>query len=418
MLDRYKELVSTIEQDKREIRKQLIRSPYGVVRQISDAIAQSFEILYDILSMFCREAESTKGLARYDEMMKRQIYKTLQDLASHHDQIVSSPHIDSDLYLLQEDIKKDIGIQHPICLKTGTEFVTRYPVDFLPEFDILATLQKEEMDEARRSLSSIGLRVVEIPRSEIANPFAWALLIHEYCHQLRHIEDDLAKMQGVFGEGVPRSKREELLIDLISVNYLGPVYAIMIARLPDKIGKHGDLEHPSPISRIRYLTAVIDWYIDQVEKMSEDPESSTELLSVILDRVKEMLEEAVGEPEEMSADDERLSEHVISNIDDIQKTLLKEVFDRRGIPVWHRETQKVVEKSSLRGISSQELPEKLRELVTKGDVLPTLKPSILLNVALLIGQDEGSPLEMKAAMLFATKKWAVVRSFDPERITD
>ena len=70
-----------------------------------------------------------------------------------------------------------------------------------------------------------------------------------------------------------------------------------------------------------------------------------------------------------------------------------------------------------RGLSVTNLPDRLRDLVRKGNVLPAVKPCVLFNLALQILDSEERP-DLKEPMLAAFRKWAVKRAYSSPTLGD
>jgi hypothetical protein len=243
---------------------------------------------------------------------------------------------------------------------------------------------------------------------------AWTLLVHECLHVAVLVDKVLRDFPAGFKNAVAARKRQEVVIDLLAAEYMGPVYCLMIARMPEKIGRHEGLEHPSAAARNRYLGAAIKWCDDHVTADTKRNQATTRIINDVTRRVLKELTGMLG-AEPLSAEDAAIVDFVESNINSIQAAIA-EAFIANKTPIWYEEIERSISASSLKGKSSQELSEKLDRLVRKGGVLPTIRPSALYNIVLLMSEsEEGGAL--KDPMLTAFRKWAVRKAYKAPTLT-
>lgn len=281
-----------------------------------------------------------------------------------------------------------------ICLRVDKEYITRQPREYLVESLLIRDLGFE--------IPESPLVIVEMPLAEVQDPLSWSLLTHECLHQCNLWEDLSAGLPPALLAAIPESKREEVLVDLLAVSYVGPVYAVMMNRYPRSIGRHASAQHPDAGTRQSYLGKFVEWYA------KNESSEETELNVIVAERVlSELTANSVRGP------DASIADAIQSYAKDLG-TAIRSLFHQRGMRLWTERISSSLQASALAGIPVERLPDRLRELIVEGGILPCLPPIVLFNLVHIARQEQDEKMgdaEVARALMVAFRKWAVADAF-------
>jgi hypothetical protein len=250
-------------------------------------------------------------------------------------------------------------------------------------------------------------RVIQFPRSEFRRPINYSLLVHECFHiKERLLSDVQDKLDEV--EDIPKNVQEEICVDLVSLNYVGPAYGYSMMRIPDKIGRHESLLHPNHQTRVQY----IQQFLEYIEK-KEVNDSSEVVQRTLGDEpdyhsVFSKSQSVVNQEAEERLNNEQ--EHIsIDNFEEVQQ-YIEEIFKQHSIPTYVSERGNLKQYLGMPAGSPQKLSENLDNFLlanSGNEIALPIKPILLFNLLLSVENLEQKRLE--SVVLSSFKKWYVTR---------
>lgn len=368
---------------------------------------------YDSLDSFLMDAlESLDNLCGKDSIRPQGKEETVKDGAYQELQRVrrirSAIHSDSipiELYYLLEDIKNDLRIDQQIGLdpgsKPGRKFLIEYPKN---RFDILRKIVYSNIwgDDAE------NLQIINMPRTEIQRPLSYSLIAHECFHNkdvlIEQVKDKFHSMDADINE----EYMNEMAIDLLSLNYMGPVYAERLIRIPKKIGEHRSNPYPDLDTRLGYSLQYIKWLLEQRDSSPPDLPMQKKIIE---DEKKPLFLQLEGEihselqnsvsgssafqPEEFAA----LQDHI------------HRLFLSNDIPTYEEERAEIRKYLGMSNADVHTLSEKMERFLLDSpenrEVALPIKPTLLLNLLILV--NGYTDKDIRETVLLSFKKWYVTK---------
>lgn len=314
---------------------------------------------------------------------------------------LESDDINKKLYFLLEDIKLDLNIS----LNIGLE----------PEHKFLIGKLKNRFRILRKivfwniwSGDETELRVISLPRTELRRPLSYSLIVHECFHTREELVESVSEKIDELNTNFDDDELDEVAIDILSLNYMGPVYGKRMVEIPDKIGKHEPSKHPDSETRLGYTLQYIDW----LDKESGSHET--------------IVQQRLGADDDYHQFFTRLQEHVRSELNSRQNDIKKPfdsddfrelqeyivgLFDGENIPTYATERYNMSGYLGMPEATPSTVLNKLNKYFLKSDsqsaiALP-VKPILMLNLLLLVEDYEKKDFE--GVILSSFKKWFVTR---------
>lgn len=371
-------------------------SPIVFHQEDLDTVDNLFSQILQSLRKMCSDS-SMRPMESDLEEVRKDIFDQIQEI-TYNFEGVHSDDIPLDLYYLLKDFTEDLQLNQPIVINAGNStdiFIEKLLNRYSVAGGVVPNLYTDIEDSQ--------LRLIEFQRSELSDPENYPLLIHELFHVTDIWEEAVDELERIPTD-IPENESEEVAVDLLSINYLGPVYGITASRMPNKIGDHQDWEHPSKDTRIKYLLDYIDYL-----------NSETGGDSNIIDR--RIRQEA---REELSNDLDRGNiDYEISEFERVQQSL-EETFERRDIPSYIKERPDLESYLGMPDAGDDQLQEMVNRLFLESEknkeVALPVKPLLLLNLLCLIEESETSSL--KQVYLSSFRKWYVRRKTRDETERD
>jgi hypothetical protein len=214
------------------------------------------------LQQICDNEEPDDAEERAD--LKDLIYNDLQKVRMHRESIHSTD-VPKELYFFLEDIKSDLDIELDIGLAAGSNILI-YKLS--NRYKIVQTIFLVYVQEDESELPSS--RIIEFPRIELRRPLSYPILVHECFHTKTELVQEVEREVLKHNLDISADEIEEVCVDLLSLNYMGPVYGQMLMQIPDKIGKHEPSEHLSPATRLKYILQYIDTITEESSSIDND----------------------------------------------------------------------------------------------------------------------------------------------------
>lgn len=352
-----------------------------------DTTDEVYSGILNALSDLCTEpdlrpTESDTEEVRYD------IFDQIQEIQRSIEG-VRSEDVPFDLYYLLEDFTLDLGIDVPIVVSAGNSSDI-YIQRLLEKFRIATGIVPNLYGEVGESQHHI----LEFQRSELIEPESYPLLIHELFH-VSDIWQELSDTLERKTPEIPENEREEVSVDLLSVNYLGPAYAVTTARMPDKVGDHRDWVHPSKDTRIKYLLC----YLEYLESRPDSP--SNILDKKTINSATEELEKRLNEAE---------VDYTLEEYNEVQK-VAEEILEENGTPSYLQQRSNMRGYLGMPDADNEQLLRMVNRLFLNTEenqeVALPVKPLLLLNLIPLMEDTETS--ELAEVFFTSFRKWFVRR---------
>lgn len=383
MPEGFQGLVEAIVERKKEISEDEYQDTAIIfLRDIYNNVDDAIERGLDAPEKLCRIE-----LIGSDGELRRKISSSVQLIDGLRQNIHSAP-ITEDIYYFLQDIREDLHADDAnIVIVLGNKVsINGITNIFIDEFDDLEALDEDFYNSWITDLQDKNCYVVKFPRSEVQNPLNLALLVHECIHQ-KDMWNDFDDIGSIPGE-----IREEVLTDLISVHYMGPVYAFRLAKLPGRIGNPKGIDHPSQITRLNYFIK----YMNFIDEKNTAFSIFDEVGEYVTKELEDEITNSEGNPtkiEGLSSIHEQIHDSLSSN----------------GIPTYIGQTGHLDDYLEMPHATEEIIEENINELFIEGtgagEVELPIKPCLALNLAILA--DEYEDKSMRNAVLGSFKKWYV-----------
>lgn len=387
--------------------------PFGFTEETVDALISELGSAYEIVKHLC---EVHRGFPdrQLRDSWNRVRFRDLQRVHAVFRRI-SNAKAPIDLYFLVEALRDDfakiIPRDHHAVLVDGDEFVTKKVEKFCLSsvLDIgKRALYGDRGVELADLVENSTLRIIHVPESSIWEPHSWVIIAHEFWHLIDQPHQHVNEVIPLLAEKIPVLQQEEVAIDLIEINHLGPAYGFMMLGLAKLAGTHGSDAHPTAKTRWIYLRSLLQWQLENVVP-SLDP--STKSVSGYLATKTIQAIDAELEADPTKAHDHAIAEFISQKTNEIQEPLTKWLKER-GVPAWTESLAIGIAESSLGKHESQELIESCRWLLERR-LLPTTNPTVLFNLALLgeFSHPRVDRPKIKEAVHYSLRKWMVVQAY-------
>lgn len=383
-----------------EIRNDTANAPFRFLKDFYAGLDTFLLQVLDSLEELCEEDEYRPSDKSED--IKDGTFKELQRVRQIRTRL-HSPDVQENLYFLLEDIKTDLKIQLDIGLEPGQKFLIG---DLLNRFGILRRIVFWRI----WSEEETNLKIIRLPRTELHRPLSYSLMIHE-CF---HVKDDLiSSVENKIGDldvDIDENRKEEVCVDLLSLNYMGPVYGRRVAEIPDKIGQHEATVHPKPETRLQYTLQYIEWLMDRQSGGVSDRGSS---IQQELGDTQDYHPVFISLQNDMKS---KLTEREVASVKLFSKNEFNELqecitglLDEEGIPTYAGERYQLREYLGMPKAEPSLVTDKLEKFLFDAEknqetALP-VKPILLLNLILQVDDYEAKDLE--TVILLSFKKWFV-----------
>lgn len=268
-------------------------------------------------------------------------------------------------------------------------------------FDSLLHTTFESLDKYNKKVLNLNPILLQLPRNEMDSPFTYCLIPHEIFHNMK-ITEELKEDFNYVNKEISDSEKEELVVDALTLNYMGPSYAISLIDLYDRI-KEEDVESYPPIETRRgYLLEYLNYLQSNFEtsKIHED----------IIDTVKSEIAQKRGD---------ETPNYIISDFELFNKDVVSKM-NKQGIPVFSQRLNELREGFQMNSIESGRLRKKIDILIDHHDsfgrsdgALPVsmaIQPVILFNV-LLLAEDRHED-NLVTCVLSSLRKWYARREYE------
>lgn len=410
-------LVRTIEDRLEDIDQETYDQPALFIQKLLRRSSDQYNALFKIARDMCEDSESLShiefGEEESEEEEKYHVFDILQGIQRDYVRIAELP-FQHELYYFVKNILTNLKIESDVVVIPGNSaevFVERSSKRYEPV--IKTNLEYyTEMDKNHR--------IIEYQRTELKNPESYPLLIHELFHVF--LDENKEKLNSIISKIEGQLSREEsnyaaeILVDLLSVNYTGPVYAHTISKMPEKVGSHTDLVHANIGQREHYLLKYLE-YIE--ERNASLPVTDIDVISQAMDTIGE-------------SDDDI---EILDDFEDIQSSV-EELMEELNIPAYHNIYDNIKLELGMPDASEKQIKNTLHELFLysetdsnvnngslhqtsvshiqtdsdndpdppKPNVAAPIRPVFLLNLLL---EDDREASELYEPYLAAFKKWHV-----------
>lgn len=377
-------------------------------------IQNNLETIDDILVNVLNAPKklANKSIFQRNDRLRSHVFADLQRVRQFRENLHSDV-LPNDLYYFLLDICDDFNINDSILFRPRREIAVR---DVAEYFDEKFEVERHDSDfysTWKENINKANCYVIGFPISEMRNPMNFCLIAHECLHTAKSPNSENTELWKYFQNEyasdditcIDQDHREETILDLISLNYLGPIYALRVTQLPERLGYRTSHRHMSLDARIDYSIK----YLEYIEGESEWWSSRHPLFEEIRQNVLEKLKNRRYEHED-EQDKELLSE-----FDTLQDSIESYLNDE-NIPTYLRQVQKLKEYLGMRSAGDTKVHDKINRFVldeerNKNIALP-VKPILLLN--LLVLYDWQQVTELRDPTLLSFKKWYVTKKTNYE----
>lgn len=401
-ISRFNELRSTIEEQKSVIQSRKGQAPYLIPEGFLKRVRVSFLLCLDALDEICNAADGL-GLVKYDDDLKMTIWESMHGITEVCE-AVHSEKIPAELFFFLKDIANDLKMDRPLAMRLGSSFRARRVDRHFFELGTMGMLKTKKYLRIGEDLREEDARIIEYPGSEIEDPLGFALIVHE-CFHLQNVARTLVEELSRTMTGIPEDKREEIIVDILSVNYIGPVFAQMISKMPEKIGKHEGYEHPSLRIRLSYLKD----YLTHIEKKAQSPpielsKGTNGLFNAINSHVREEIENNRVMKSDLPSEDREILKNVRELFPELQRRI-EQFFNENEVPSYITQMSGMETYLGFEKGRVDNLVPRIQEWFDRNISL-AIKPCLMLNLALLFdgSRSVGSLLDLS---LISFKKWLV-----------
>lgn len=331
------------------------------------------------------------------------IYASLQKVRRINSALKSDD-IPRGIYYFLADIKSDLSIDTPIelmpvNLNGGTQLNRSFRIYKLENsFNKIRVITLDNIwDEDVENV-----RVISLPRAELQNPLSYSILVHECFHLKSQMVSKVMEYISDTDSNISMSCSKEAAIDLLSLNYLGPVYADRLIEIPNKIGEHKDAEYPDYNKRLGYSIQYLDWVIKN-NKQDVLGTSKQKKLNSINDDKYDKLEQFVKS---------KLEENQTVEVEPFDTSEFEELQHNIGsllsnVPTYSEERNNIAEYMGMPHAGKETISTNLDKLFIQREKKAPIpmKPILTLNFYILM-KNFGNGYRCEPA-LNSFKKWYV-----------
>lgn len=342
------------------------------------------------------EAQNLDGanLSEDDKYESQKSYfKQLHRIRRYREQI-HSENIPIEIYYFVDSVIRELDPEDDFYIISSNTRVKNN------RFDTLLHTTAENLEKYNKEVLDMNPILIQLPRNEMDNPFTYCLIPHEIFHNMS-VTEELKNDFDYTTSSISDSEKEELVVDALSLNYMGPSYAISLIDLYDRI-KEEDVESYPPIETRRgYLIH----YLKYLKLDSDLPQVYNDVIHI----VKQEIAEKRGDetPDYIIPDEDSESKFRQFNDDVVSK------MNENDIPVFVQRCNQIREEFQVNSIESGKLRRKIDILMNQSETLSNSKetkpvsiaihPVILFNILLLIEDWRENDLVTPALSSF--RKW-------------
>lgn len=397
------DLLNTIQEIQTDFQK--AEHPEIPIVQIQKHLADIDDVLVTVLD--APKNLSKQTIFQTNNRLRSHVFVDIQHVRQFRENLRSDV-VPSNLYYFLLDICDDFDIDAPIVFRPRREIVIRKIADY---FDEKFEVERHDSDFYRqwiRGLKSKECYVIGFPISEMRNPLNFSLIVHECLHTAsstdhrnemlwEHLSEEYVPL---LAEEFDEGTLEEVALDVISHNYLGPVYAHRLSQLPQRLGYVSSSSHAGLPARLWYGIK----YLEYIEGNSEWWEKRHPRFEEIRQQV---LDELKGQYANLPSSQKKA---YISDFQSVQEGV-NDFFEDENIPSYMDEVVNLSDYLGMPSATDRKVSEKLDKFLLSEDrnknlALP-LKPSILLNLLILYNWKEVDDLRKPTLLSF--KKWFVTK---------
>jgi len=316
---------------------------------------------------------------------------------------LKSDAVPSDLYYFLLDICDDFAINKPVVLRPYKEVIVQNIGSYLGSNFEIERHDPDYYQDWIEKVEQDPCFAIGFPISEMRNPTNYTVIAHECLHAASSPADKDIELWKYIHKNYTQSlssdldeeEVEEVVLDIISLNYLGPVYALRILRLPERIGYGSSDEHMELSARL--------WYsIEYLKQINHDNSVNPEF-ERLENKVLEALETSYSSMGEIQEEPPIQFEKVQEGI--------TQFFEDEDISVYIDELSRIPNYLGMTSAETDEISNSLNSLLLDEGkdkkVAVPLKPSILLNLLVLYDSSEVEAL--RRTVLQSFKKWYVTK---------
>lgn len=402
MSKEFNNLIDTIGDIQEEIQADRERStPIIQVQDYFEQIDQALDRVLDAPKQL-----STKTIFNINSSFRSHVFVDIQHVRQFREYLRSDI-IPTNLYYFLLDIMDDFDIDQPIVFWPKREIEIQELGDYFDERFEIERYEPDFHQKWRRDLNNYRCHIIGFPLSEMRNPMNFSLIVHECIHATGHPREREPSLgQKLYEEYATSLKEafdddiiEEVSLDILSLNYLGPIYALRVATLPQRLGYQDSDYHATLGTRI--------WYgIQYLEYIKQDDEWWESNHNIFEEIRRESLDELKGRLSSLSTDEQ-------GRLDKFQQIQsgVERLFQDYDIPMCTEEISNLKKYLGMPEAGHYRISNKLDRYMLDPDrnkkiALP-IKPNVLLN--LLIDYDWTEVPELREPVLLSFKKWYVTR---------
>lgn len=350
---------------------------------------------------------SNQTIFRTNSRLRSHVFIDIQYVRQFRENLRSNT-VPNNLYYYLLDICDDFDIDAPIVFRPRREIVIRKVADYFDEKFEIERHDSDFYNRWIRDLKSNECYVIGFPISEMRNPMNFSLIAHECLHAASSTNHGNQLLWEHFCEEYAPSlieefdedTLEEVALDILCHNYLGPIYGLRISQLPERLGYRSSSSHLGLAARL--------WYgMKYLEYIEGDPEWWDRRHPKFEEIRQRALDELKGRYTNLPDSQKK---RYISKLDSVQEGV-NNFFDDENIPSYKNEVVNLSDYLGMPSASKTTVSDKLDRFLLDEDrsknlALP-LKPSILLN--LLILYDWSKVTDLREPILLSFKKWYVTK---------
>lgn len=385
--------------DSLEERNKIIHSensqPVRYGRKLLDNLDDYFTSQLFLMSEEAEEAEKDFQSQQSGSEYQRDFFTQLHHIRRYRER-VHSDDIPIELYHLIEQVIDDLDpSQSFYVLSTGLR-VKQNRLDSLLYFTAENLKRYEDRDEYT-DLKQNPI-MIQLPRNELESPFTYCLIPHEIFHNMS-IKEELVENFNYVNRDISESEKEELCVDSLTLNYMGPAYALSLIKLYEKVEEESISDYPPIETRISYFLEHLQYMKDYVDYFPYKD---------VIDTVISIIAERRGE---------RTSDYVISDVREFDSHVVSKMKDN-DIPVFNNQYHQL--RNSLQ-VSELE-PGRLKKIINPlldisedtNEIQPVaipVHPVLLFNLIVLLS-DLQADKKLQTGVLSSLRKWHVRKHYE------
>lgn len=393
----FEKLVQDTENERERLESETYNQPVVYARELFEKLDQYF---ISELTLQRWYAEDVQGDRREEEAQEA-IFTQLQKLRRHREKIHSN-HIPIELYHFLQEIVETLQPTNSLYVFATGLRVKRTRLDSLFYFTG-ENLDKFSDDPGQVSHEDIeGINqdpvMITLPRNELQNPFTYCLIPHEVFHGME-IAEQMKRKFNYTPEPISDSKKKELAIDALTLNYIGPAYALALIELYDRIKDVSIETHPDVEARRQYLLQYIQHVKDNLQTNS------------IYHKSCETIESKI------SRERSDKKSYEITNFESFNSEAVSILADK-NIPTFLERQNELKDSLQISGIEYGRLNHDIQTLLGNNKdensqpVAIPVHPILLLNLLVPLS-DVSESVDLQTCTLSSFRKWYARKRYAP-----